>query len=64
MFDGTGYGDDGTIWGGEFLVGSICDGFERVAHLRRALLSGGDAAARYPVQAAVGFLANSTICRM
>src|ERR1700684_3345727 len=55
-FDGTGYGDDGTIWGGEFFVGSISDGFERVAHLRRALLAGGDAAAHHPVQAAAGFL--------
>ena len=35
-FDGTGYGDDGSIWGGEFFVGSVRDGFERVAHLRRA----------------------------
>ena len=55
-FDGTGYGDDGTIWGGEFFVGSLSDGFERVAHLRRALLAGGDAAAHHPVQAAAGFL--------
>jgi hydrogenase maturation protein HypF len=56
-FDGTGYGDDGTIWGGEMFVGSISDGFERVAHLRRALLAGGDAAAHHPAQAAAGFLA-------
>jgi hydrogenase maturation protein HypF len=56
-FDGTGYGDDGTIWGGEFFVGNLSKGFERVAHLRRALLAGGDAAARHPVQAAAGFLA-------
>src|SRR5271170_381208 len=56
-FDGTGYGDDGTIWGGEFFTGSLCDGFERVAHLRPALLAGGDAAAHHPVQAAAGFLA-------
>jgi hydrogenase maturation protein HypF len=56
-FDGTGYGDDGTIWGGEFFVGSIADGFQRVAHLRPAALAGGDAAARYPVQAAAGLLA-------
>lgn len=55
--DGTGYGDDGTIWGGEFFVGSVKDGFGRVAHLRRAVLPGGDAAAQHPVQAAAGFLA-------
>jgi hydrogenase maturation protein HypF len=55
-FDGTGYGDDGTIWGGEFFVGSLRQGFDRVAHLRRAVLAGGDAAAQHPVQAAVGFL--------
>ena len=54
--DGTGYGDDGTIWGGEFFVGSIDDGFTRVAHLRQASLAGGDAAARHPVRAAAGFL--------
>jgi hydrogenase maturation protein HypF len=55
-FDGTGYGDDGSIWGGEIFVGSVEGGFTRVAHLRRAALAGGDAAARYPVQAASGFL--------
>src|SRR5580658_9463071 len=56
-FDGAGYGDDGSIWGGEIFLGSIEQGFERVAHLRPAALPGGDAAARYPVQAAAGFLA-------
>ena len=56
-FDGTGYGNDGSIWGGEIFVGSVQEGFARVAHLRRAALAGGDAAARYPVQAAAGFLA-------
>jgi hydrogenase maturation protein HypF len=55
-FDGTGYGDDGTIWGGEFFVGSIRHGFERVLHLRSAALPGGDAAAKFPVQCAAGFL--------
>jgi hydrogenase maturation protein HypF len=38
-------------------VGSVKEGFERVAHLRQATLAGGDAAARYPVQASAGFLA-------
>lgn len=55
-FDGTGYGDDGTIWGGELFAGSVAGGFQRAAHLRPAPLPGGDAAARYPVQAAAGFL--------
>jgi hydrogenase maturation protein HypF len=56
-FDGTGFGDDGTIWGGEFFAGSIAEGFQRVAHLRPAALAGGDGAAHHPVQAAAGFLA-------
>ena len=55
-FDGTGYGDDHTIWGGEIFAGSVRSGFERVAHLRKAILPGGDAASSYPVQAAAGFL--------
>ena len=55
-FDGTGYGDDATIWGGEIFVGSLREGFQRAAHLRRASLPGGDAAASYPIQAAAGFL--------
>ena len=54
--DGTGYGDDGNIWGGEIFVGSVSAGFERVAQLRPAPLPGGDAAAQYPIQAAAGFL--------
>jgi hydrogenase maturation protein HypF len=56
-FDGTGYGDDGTIWGGEVFVGSLRGGLRRAIWLREAKLPGGDAAARHPVQAAAGFLA-------
>jgi hydrogenase maturation protein HypF len=55
-FDGTGLGTDGLIWGGEVFYGGLERGFERVAHLREAYLPGGDAAARHPEQAAVGFL--------
>jgi hydrogenase maturation protein HypF len=56
-FDGTGLGDDGAIWGGEFFIGSVRDGFRRVASLRPAALPGGDAATVWPVQAAAGFVA-------
>jgi hydrogenase maturation protein HypF len=54
-FDGTGYGTDGKIWGGEFLV---CDyaGFERHAHFKYAPLAGGDAAIRHPWRIALGYL--------
>ena len=55
-FDGTGYGDDGTIWGGEIFTGSLREGLTRAVWLREAKLPGGDAAARHPVQAAAGFL--------
>jgi hydrogenase maturation protein HypF len=55
-WDGTGYGDDGSIWGGEIFAGSLRRGLVRVAHLRPAMLAGGDAAARHPVQAAAGYL--------
>ena len=57
-WDGTGYGTDGTIWGGEFFVGSIKTGFERCASLRQVRMPGGDAAAKFPVQAAAAFLAD------
>ncbi|OAT71251.1 carbamoyltransferase HypF [Parageobacillus thermoglucosidasius] len=54
-FDGTGFGDDGAIWGGELFVGSARKGLERRGHLRYAMLPGGDAAARMPIQALAGF---------
>ncbi len=54
-WDGTGYGTDGTIWGGEFLR-ITQEGFERVAHLRTFPLLGGDAAIREPRRAAAGLL--------
>jgi len=56
-FDGAGLGDDGTVWGGEVFHGGLEGGLRRIAHLRPASLPGGDAAARTPVQAAVGWLA-------
>jgi len=55
-FDGTGYGDDGTAWGGEFFVGSVERGFERKAHFAVLPLPGGDAAVREPWRIALSLL--------
>jgi hydrogenase maturation protein HypF len=54
-WDGTGFGTDGTIWGGEFLKIDR-DGFERLSHLRTFHLPGGEAAVREPRRAAIGLL--------
>ena len=54
-FDGTGYGPDDAIWGGEVLVASY-GGFERPHHLRYVPLPGGDAAIRKPYRAALAHL--------
>jgi hydrogenase maturation protein HypF len=53
-FDGTGYGTDGKIWGGEVLLASYAD-FERITHLEYLPLPGGDAATRHPWRIAVGY---------
>ena len=55
-FDGTGYGTDGKIWGGEALLADYA-GFERLAHLEYLPLPGGDAAIRKPWRIAVGYAA-------
>ncbi len=55
IFDGTGYGADGTVWGGEFLAGGY-DGYRRAGHFRPAPMPGGDAAVREPWRMAMSYL--------
>jgi len=54
-FDGVGYGTDGNLWGGEFLVGD-CSDFERAAHLEYVPMPGGVAAIRKPYRMALGYI--------
>jgi hydrogenase maturation protein HypF len=55
-WDGTGYGLDETIWGGEFFLARSDGTFERVAHFRPFRLPGGDQAIREPRRSALGVL--------
>jgi hydrogenase maturation protein HypF len=55
IFDGSGYGSDGTVWGGEVLVGGLL-GFERIASLLPIRLPGGEAAIREPWRVALAWL--------
>ena len=54
-FDGTGFGMDGKIWGGEFLIADFA-AFERRAHFRYVPLAGGDTAVREPWRLALSYL--------
>ncbi len=54
-FDGTGYGDDGAIWGGEVLLADY-RGFERAAHLKYFPLAGGDVSIKKPYRVALAHL--------
>lgn len=55
VFDGTGYGTDGAVWGGEFLLGD-CAKFHRAAHFRYVPLAGGEQAVREPWRMGLAYL--------
>ena len=55
IYDGAGFGEDGTVWGGELLVGEL-GRVRRVGHLQPVRLPGGDAAARQPWRMACSWL--------
>ncbi len=54
-FDGNGYGEDGTLWGGEFLVADS-RGFKRAGHLKQVALPGGEQAVKEPWRIALSYL--------
>ncbi|MDX1890558.1 carbamoyltransferase HypF [Mycolicibacterium sp. 050158] len=60
-YDGTGYGTDGTVWGGEFLALTEPSRFTRVGHLRPFALPGGEGAVRQPARIALDLLARAGI---
>ncbi|MDR1451153.1 MAG: carbamoyltransferase HypF [Helicobacteraceae bacterium] len=60
VWDGSGYGADGTIWGGEFLIADYgC--FERIAHIKPFALIGGEAAIKKPERVAASLLLDANI---
>jgi hydrogenase maturation protein HypF len=54
IYDGTGLGDDGAVWGGEILIADYT-GYQRVAHLEYSALPGNDAAVLYPGRCALSY---------
>lgn len=55
VFDGTGLGTDGTVWGGEFLVGNRAN-FQRAGHLKHITLQGADSVIKAPWKCAASYL--------
>lgn len=54
-FDGTGYGDDGSIWGGEIFIADVCE-YERIGHIKPFRLLGGERAIKEPKRVALALL--------
>lgn len=54
-FDGNGYGEDGTLWGGEFLIADT-RGFKRAGHLKQVALPGGEQSVKEPWRMALSYL--------
>jgi hydrogenase maturation protein HypF len=59
-FDGTGYGDDGAIWGSEFMLSNYF-GYKRICHLKYIPLPGGDTSIRKPARIALAYIWSSEI---
>jgi hydrogenase maturation protein HypF len=58
--DGVGYGDDGTVWGGEIFAGEMPD-YERVGHLEVVPMPGGDLATTYPERMLYGIIPDPAV---
>jgi hydrogenase maturation protein HypF len=58
--DGVGYGDDGSVWGGEIFAGRVPD-LRRVGHLEPVMMPGGDLATRFPERMLYGILPDDTV---
>ncbi len=61
--DGVGYGEDGTVWGGEIFAGSIPE-YERVGHLEVVPMPGGDLATRFPERMLYGILPGRSVSEL
>ena len=60
--DGTGYGDDGTSWGGEILYTDI-KSYERLGHLEQQMMPGGDVATKYPIRMLLSILKDEDLIK-
>ncbi|MBF0566729.1 MAG: carbamoyltransferase HypF, partial [Nitrospirae bacterium] len=58
VLDGTGYGEDGNLWGGEFIVAGVSD-FTRIGHFKYIALPGGEMAIREPIRVAISLIADA-----